>query len=200
MTNASEKRILKELRDLKSNKDSELGCQLEMVENSMNNLIGQIAGPKGTPYEGGTYQLSFQIPNDYPFLPPKAKFITKVWHPNISSLTGFICLDILKDNWTSALTLRTVMLSLQALLSAPEPDDPQDAVVASQYKKDRQKFNQTAQYWAHKYAGSQSSKLNVASYDDLVNKMVKMGYSEEDAIKSLSKTNFDVQAAINELA
>jgi len=61
----------------------------------------------------------------YPFVPPKMRFITKVWHPNISSANGAICLDILKDQWTPALTLKTALLSLQALLSSPAPDDPQ---------------------------------------------------------------------------
>ena len=57
------------------------------------------------------------------------KFLTKIWHPNISSDSGAICLDILKNEWSPALTVRTALISLQALLSAPEPDDPQDAVV-----------------------------------------------------------------------
>ena len=58
------------------------------------------------------------------------KFDTKIWHPNISSQTGAICLYILKNEWTPALTIRTALISLQALLCAPEPDDPQDAEVA----------------------------------------------------------------------
>ena len=71
------------------------------------------------------------------------KFDTKIYHPNISSVTGAICLDILKNEWTPALTIRTAMISLQALLCAPEPgkwftdlhlDDPQDAEVAKVYK------------------------------------------------------------------
>jgi ubiquitin-conjugating enzyme (huntingtin interacting protein 2) len=68
----------------------------------------------------------------YPFEPPKMQFTTKVWHPNVSSQNGAICLDILKDQWSPALTLKTALLSLQALLSMPAPDDPQDAVVAQQ--------------------------------------------------------------------
>ena len=49
------------------------------------------------------------------------KFDTKIWHPNISSQTGAICLDILKNEWTPALTIRTALISLQALLCSPEP-------------------------------------------------------------------------------
>ncbi|XP_050876503.1 phosphatidylinositol/phosphatidylcholine transfer protein SFH8 [Lathyrus oleraceus] len=107
----------------------------------------------GVPIDITKYQ------DGYPFEPPKMKFTTKVWygyvvsvlylvgllnivvkfymsmtveHPNISSQSGAICLDILKDQWSPALTLKTALLSVQALLSAPQPDDPQDAVVAQQ--------------------------------------------------------------------
>ena len=189
-------KIQTELKDLKLDTDS--ACKLDSVGNSTNQLIGQIVGPTGTPYEGGTYQLSFDIPTDYPFSPPKVKFITKVWHPNVSSVTGAICLDVLKDNWSSTLTLQSVMLSVQALMSAPEPDKPQDAgVVASQYKHYREKFKQIAQYWAHKYAGA--STLDVASYDDLVNEVVAMGLSEKDAVRCLSNSNFDLQDTIQKI-
>ena len=95
-----------------------------------------------TPYAGGTFIVDIEIPADYPFKPPKVrstsfnqvlqmKFETKLWHPNVSSQTGAICLDILKNEWTPALTIRTALISLQALLCAAEPDDPQDAVVAN---------------------------------------------------------------------
>ena len=51
------------------------------------------------------------------------------------------------------MTLRTVLLSLQALLSAAEPDDPQDAVVAKQFKEQPDMFRKTARHWANTYAG-----------------------------------------------
>jgi ubiquitin-conjugating enzyme (huntingtin interacting protein 2) len=55
------------------------------------------------------------------------------------------------------MTLRTVLLSLQALLAAAEPDDPQDAVVAKQFKENQDMFRQTARHWTFIYAGGTRS-------------------------------------------
>lgn len=66
--------------------------------------------------------------------PPKVRFLTPMYHPNIDKL-GRICLDILKDKWSPALQIRTVLLSIQALLSAPNPDDPLANDVAEEWKK-----------------------------------------------------------------
>ena len=144
MTNSATKRIRNELK-------KESVCPLRMVADSMKYFTGQISGPVGTPYEGGLYRVFFEITKDYPKLPPKVKFTTKIWHPNINSVTGEICLE---KSWTASWTLETVMLNLQVLISAPEPNDPLDAVVASQYKENHEVFKKTAQSWAQKYANS----------------------------------------------
>lgn len=124
-------RVQKELQEC--SKDFEAsGIKVSPKADNLARLIGTIPGPVGTPYEGGTFQIDITLPDAYPFQPPKMQFATKVWHPNISSQSGAICLDILKDQWSPALTLKTALLSIQALLSAPQPDDPQDAVVAQQ--------------------------------------------------------------------
>ena len=70
---------------------------------------------------GGIFKLELFLTEDYPMAPPKVRFLTKIYHPNIDKL-GRICLDILKDKWSPALQIRTVLLSIQALLSAPNPD------------------------------------------------------------------------------
>lgn len=90
------------------------------------------------------------------------KFITKVYHPNISSASGAICLDILKDAWSPVLTLKSTLISLQSLLCSPEPNDPQDAEVAKHYMTSKASFEETARYWTQIYAngpGKSGAKL-----------------------------------------
>ena len=144
-------RLRKELSDIENDK-AVSGVYARVRGDDMTKLEGTLKGPEGTPYEGGIFVVDIQIPQQYPFEPPKMKFETRMWHPNVSSQTGAICLDILKDKWSPALTVKTALVSLQALLSAPEPDDPQDAEVANMYKSDRQKFDRTAAEWTATYA------------------------------------------------
>ncbi|RWS00350.1 ubiquitin-conjugating enzyme E2-22 kDa-like protein, partial [Leptotrombidium deliense] len=128
MANIATQRIQREFNEVtKSDEVQRKMISIELVNNSLVDLRGYIAGPPDTPYEGGIFHLEIKIPETYPFNPPKVRFLTRIWHPNISSVTGAICLDILKDQWAAAMTIRTVLLSLQALLSGAEPDDPQDA-------------------------------------------------------------------------
>lgn len=91
------------------------------------------AGPQDSPFEERTFKLELFLPEEYPMAAPKVRFMTKIYHPNVDKL-GRICLDILKDKWSPALQIRTVLLSIQALLSAPNPDDPLANDVAEQWK------------------------------------------------------------------
>uniref|UniRef100_A0A7S4B500 E2 ubiquitin-conjugating enzyme n=2 Tax=Chrysotila carterae TaxID=13221 RepID=A0A7S4B500_CHRCT len=112
-----------------------------------------IAGPSSSPYEGGIFKLELFLPEEYPMAPPKVRFMTRMYHPNIDRI-GRICLDILKDKWSPALQIRTVLLSIQALLSAPNPDDPLANDVAEQWKVDEPAAIQTAREWTKKYAAA----------------------------------------------
>lgn len=156
--NRAAKRIQRELMNLMKNRELiKNKISIETINDSFLHLQGQMLGPTGTPYEGGNYILDVKIPSSYPFKPPEVRFTTKIWHPNISSVTGVICLNILKDDWVPLAGLRTALLSVQALLSAAEPDDPQDAVVARQYRESPELFDLTAKHWAHVYAGAPGS-------------------------------------------
>jgi len=190
-------RIKREFKEvLRSEEIAQCSIKLELINDCFTDLRGEIAGPPDTPYELGTFLLEIHVPETYPFNPPKVKFLTKIWHPNISSVTGAICLDILKDNWAAAMTLRTVLLSLQALLASAEPDDPQDAVVASQYKENHEMFCRTAKHWTNAYA---NGPHKFPDFDNKIQRLKDMGVSEFDARAALSRHNWDLNRATEQL-
>lgn len=130
-----------------------------------------------------------------------------MWHPNISSQTGAICLDILKDQWSPALTIKTAMLSLQALLCSPEPTDPQDAEVANMYLSDRETFNNTAKFWTECYAmpkdgdssGTSGTSTSVRVIPPAVQRLMDMGFDEQMSREALAQHKNDENAAVNAL-
>ena len=146
---ASLKRITKELRDL--GKDPPASCSAGPEGQDMYKWTATIMGPSGSPYEGGVFALFISFPLEYPFKPPKVKFTTKVYHCNVNDKGG-ICLDILKDNWSPALTISKVLLSICSLLTDPNPDDPLVPEIAKLYKSNRKKHDSIARDWTLKYA------------------------------------------------
>ena len=182
-------RIKKEYQALQKEKNTNV--EVKLVNNDIRHWKGRIKGPIDTCYQGGIFDVDIIIPDDYPFKPPKMKFDTKIWHPNISSVTGAICLDILKNEWTPALTIRTALISLQALMCEPVPNDPQDAVVAKQYMSDIKLFNQTAKHWVEEYANPERN------LQKKIKEIVEMGFTEEQAKQALEQNNEDVEKAIN---
>ncbi|RKP11201.1 ubiquitin-conjugating enzyme/RWD-like protein [Thamnocephalis sphaerospora] len=129
------KRITKEIGRLVS--EPVPGIEAKSHEENIRYFDVTITGPVQSPFEGGAFKLELFLPDEYPMAPPKVRFLTKIYHPNIDKL-GRICLDILKDKWSPALQIRTVLLSIQALLSAPNPDDPLANDVAQNWKEDEQ--------------------------------------------------------------
>ena len=143
------KRIKKELEDLK--RDPPAQCSAGPVGDNLYAWQATISGPVDSPYQGGLFFLNINFPTDYPFKPPKVQFTTKIYHPNING-SGSICLDILKSQWSPALTISKVLLSICSLLCDPNPDDPLEPESAKTYKNNRDKYNQTARDWTRKYA------------------------------------------------
>ncbi|KAF1736540.1 Ubiquitin-conjugating enzyme E2 [Beauveria bassiana] len=98
-----------------------------------------IEGPDATPYAGLTMKLSFDFPSNYPYAPPTVLFVTPIYHPNVD-FSGRICLDILKDKWTAAYNIQTVLLSLQSLLGEPNNSSPLNGEAAELWDNDADEF------------------------------------------------------------
>ncbi|PPQ69342.1 hypothetical protein CVT24_001637 [Panaeolus cyanescens] len=149
MNMMTQKRIRREIADLKKEDLGEI--TLEPLESDMHIWKGSIPGPQGSVYDGGIFDVEIQLPQDYPFSAPRVVFKTRIYHMNISE-SGSICIDILKHNWSPALSLFKVMLSLSSLLTDPNPKDPLVPNIATQYTRNRKVHDATARKWTEMYA------------------------------------------------
>ena len=109
-------RIQKELADITL--DPPPNCSAGPKGDNIYEWRSTILGPPGSVYEGGVFFLDITFTPEYPFKPPKVTFRTRIYHCNINS-QGVICLDILRDNWSPALTSRkSSFLSAHSLQTA----------------------------------------------------------------------------------
>ncbi|MCJ1355482.1 MAG: Ubiquitin-conjugating enzyme E2 1 [Icmadophila ericetorum] len=221
MSSNRARRVTKEIADIHNDTLSNISATSAGNGDDLMHLKGTFKGPPGTPYEGGTYMIDIKIPNEYPFRPPTMKFDTKVWHPNVSSQTGAICLDTLSGAWSPVLTIKSALLSLQSLLSTPEPKDPQDAEVAGMLMRNPREFERVAQEWAVKYAGApkrergensggatsetlkqrqkkskeQEEAERIAQYggynEDMINRFVMMGFDLDRVVSAFEFVGID---------
>ena len=145
------KRLTKELKEMEKNDIPNLSAG--PIQDNLFEWEAIILGPTETPYEGGVFHLSISIPSNYPFKPPNIIFLTKIFHPNIN-YSGNICLDILKNQWSPALTISKILLSICSLLSDPNPNDPLVPDIANLFKHEPDVYYKTAKEWTLKYATS----------------------------------------------
>jgi ubiquitin-protein ligase len=169
---ASAKRLQKELKDLTVK--NHLVSQSEIIvaddflilqSDTIHKWSAILFGPSGTPYEGGRFLLEINIPTDYPFKPPKMKFITKIFHPNIDNL-GRICHQLFADNWSPALTIEKLIKTILSMMLDPKPDitlksnDILMPEIAKLYRENLYRFNEIAREWTSKYARELSDLLD----------------------------------------
>eukprot|EP00052_Salpingoeca_macrocollata_P015001 m.118746 g.118746 ORF g.118746 m.118746 type:complete len:262 (+) comp19520_c0_seq3:502-1287(+) len=146
-------RMKKELFSL--TRDPPPGISCWAVGDSVDKLEAKIVGPAGTAFAGGIFRLEIVVPDRFPLLPPQARFITKVYHPNIDT-AGRICLEVLKmppaGAWKPSLSISAVLTSIQLLMAEPNPDDGLMADISAEFQQNRPQFLATAKAWTAKYA------------------------------------------------
>uniref|UniRef100_A0A2P2I6F9 E2 ubiquitin-conjugating enzyme n=1 Tax=Hirondellea gigas TaxID=1518452 RepID=A0A2P2I6F9_9CRUS len=145
----SARRIQKELADITL--DPPPNCSAGPKGDNLYEWVSTILGPPGSVYEGGVFFLDIHFSPEYPFKPPKVTFRTRIYHCNINS-QGVICLDILKDNWSPALTISKILLSICSLLTDCNPGDPLVGSIATQYLQNHNEHDRVARLWTKRYA------------------------------------------------
>jgi ubiquitin-conjugating enzyme E2 D len=145
------KRIMNELTQMQ--RDPPSHCQAGPVDDNNEHWKATLFGPVGTPYENGVFHLDIYFTSDYPYKPPKVTFITPILHPNVSS-SGNICLDILKNKWSPALTIPMVLLSICSLLAEPNPDSALNGDIAQIYRSDYQEYTHVIREHTIKHASN----------------------------------------------
>ena len=139
-------------RELKVIQDEPVeNCSAGPIGDDLTKWQATIFGPKDTPYENGVFNLNIEFTEEYPYKPPIVYFTTPIYHCNINSKGG-ICLDILKNNWSPALTINKLLMSICSLLAEPNPDDPLVPHIANLLKKNKIQHNINAKEFTLKHA------------------------------------------------
>ena len=106
-----------------------------------------------SPYAGGVFMLDFRVPDQYPFMPPRVRFNTRIFHPNIHFESGEICLDVLKNDWSPAWSLESICRAILALLSAPNADSPLNCDAGNMIRAgDMKAYNSMARMYTVEFA------------------------------------------------
>ncbi|KOC67521.1 Ubiquitin-conjugating enzyme E2 S [Habropoda laboriosa] len=94
------RRVAKEMSELATQPPE--GIHVILNEEDVTDIQAIIEGPSGTPYAGGFFRVKLALGKDFPQGPPKAFFLTKIFHPNVAK-NGEICVNTLKKDWKSDL-------------------------------------------------------------------------------------------------
>ncbi|KAI1504487.1 ubiquitin-conjugating enzyme [Biscogniauxia marginata] len=153
MASSSHKRITKELQECMATPPIGMTITLPS-ESDLRKWNIKLVGPEKTVYAEGTYDITVELPEDYPFKAPQINFVTRIYHPNVTNDSlGNICLSALKpENWKPASRIKGVLEAVRQLLVEPNPDDPLEARIAEEYKTNLPEFEKNAKSYVARYA------------------------------------------------
>lgn len=130
------------------------GVSIGMSEENIFEWDVLIFGPKDSPYEGGIFQAKLIFPNNFPLYPPKFKFNTKIFHPNIYE-DGKVCISILhppgddewgyekaEERWRPVHSVNSILISIISLLSSPNDESPANIDAGKIWRDNKNKFQE----------------------------------------------------------
>lgn len=149
MVDRKAKRIMKEIEKINNGDFKEVELTIP-DEKNIRHLQAILDGPEDTPFYGAKFKVDIKLGNNYPMKAPKVSFLTKMFHPNIGS-KGYICLDILQNNWSPAMSIANIITSLQLLLQEPNPDSPMNVDAAKLFRNNKDGYQKKVSEYISKY-------------------------------------------------
>jgi ubiquitin-conjugating enzyme E2 D/E len=150
MKQSTVNRLNKELAELSTNPPE--NSSVSLAGDNLSQWTLHVVGPAGTPYEGGNFQLSIAVPDNYPFKPPEVKFTTRIYHPNVKSDDGSICADVYQTNWAPTLNIRYVIDTVLSIMLQPNADHAVEPEIAQLMLADEGAYLARAREWTQNYA------------------------------------------------
>jgi len=154
------RQVMKELQELTTSPPE--GIKVTTNEEDITEVRATIDGPVGTPYADGLFRMKLVLGKDYPQAPPKGFFLTKIFHPNVSS-TGEICVNVLKKDWKPNLGVKHVLVTVKCLLIYPNPESALNEDAGKLLLEDYAAFSSRAKMMTEIYARAPSSSSSSSS-------------------------------------
>ncbi|KAL8057053.1 hypothetical protein ABFX02_04G159200 [Erythranthe guttata] len=138
MTTMARERLVKELNYLQRGRPAGLSVTPQLENIMLWNAV--ISGPEDSIWDGASFRLTLEFPEQYPFCAPTVRFVSRMFHPNIYA-DGSICLDILHDQWSTVYHIESILVSIQSLLCDPNPGSPANSEAARLFSDNKREYN-----------------------------------------------------------
>eukprot|EP01115_Flamella_aegyptia_P002441 TRINITY_DN136501_c0_g1_i1.p1 TRINITY_DN136501_c0_g1~~TRINITY_DN136501_c0_g1_i1.p1 ORF type:complete len:217 (+),score=54.03 TRINITY_DN136501_c0_g1_i1:36-686(+) len=182
------RKIMSEMMDLTQNPPEDI--KVIFNDEDISDIQAILNGPAGTPYEGGQFKVRLRLGNEFPKVPPKGYFLTKIFHPNVSA-SGDICVNTLKKDWKEDLGIKHILLTIKCLLIVPNPEsalnEEAGRLLLEQYDDYARKAKLMTSIHAKVVASSSASSSNYSDEND-ENNQNNENQSNNENISSSTKT------------
>lgn len=129
-----------------------------MEDEKISEIHVKMAGPDGTPYQGGIFRVKLVLSYDFPQSPPRGFFQTKIYHPNVST-KGEICVNTLKRDWTADVSIVHILQVIRCLLIVPFPESSLNDEAGKLFMESYTEYAERARLWTRVHA------LSMAEWD-----------------------------------
>ncbi|KAH3687144.1 hypothetical protein WICPIJ_001859 [Wickerhamomyces pijperi] len=134
---------------------------VSLINDKLQEFRVKFKGPKDTPFEGGTWKIHVELPDQYPYKSPSIGFENKIYHPNIDETSGSVCLDVINQTWSPMFDISNIFDTfLPQLLTYPNPSDPLNGDAASLMNLDKTAYENKIREYVKKYANDPNVKIS----------------------------------------